>query len=565
MSVRVRRIDLVLSALARASVALIAYALLARLLTWAAFEAGWPANHERLAMFERVEMYRRAFVAHDWLPLWTPYPAAGHGSAMPLIYHRLFSGFGGLLALKIGALRATRWSLVVGLALGGYGMHRAAATLGARRGIRLAAGVLFVASPYVLTDWLIRGAVAEFSAMMVLPWFLAALVRFSRGEAVGVRLGLLGALLFHAHSMICLFALPMPVIAGLVAIARPGRPGTGMRAAALLRVASAGLQFSAIFLLLTGPFLVAITLVRSRFRFEVLDTFHAAHEYTPWSRHLLDNIEWGVNIKPFSVEVGVAIVVLCAGFGFVAFTTRTRVVNGPFVFLVLSLALYAYLLHPASTWVYYRVPGASLLQFPWRLLVFVAPIGVLLACTMAQALVRDRARAHPAVSAVLALAALYQVLFTLDGQKITYDREDEGGLGGAVTALSGLDYDEYLPRSFRTIPQRTPLVVLAGCQLAKGSAPLPPTEHFKRIDLSLDVDADCSVDISQFCSPILEVVTSRGTVSCSPTATYHVQIPKGEPVKLSVRQRSLWSLIGDELRRRRPYFAGEPRSIARQW
>lgn len=565
MSVRVRRIDLALSAFARACVALIAYAILARLLTWAAFEAGWPANHERLAPFERVETYRRAFAAHDWLPLWTPYPAAGHGSAMPLIYHRLFSGFGGLLALKLGAVRATRWSLVMALALGGYGMHRAAATLGARPGIRLAAGVLFVTSPYVLTDWLVRGAVAEFSAMMVLPWFLGALVRFSRGEAVGVRLGLLGALLFHAHSMICLFALPMPVIAGLVAIARPGRPGCGSRAAAVMRVGFAAAQFAAIFLVLTGPFLLAIDLVRSRFRFEVLDTFHAAHEYTPMARHLLENLDFGANIKPFSVEIGVAIVVLCVGFGFAVLTTRTRVASRPFVFLALSLVLYGFLLHPSSTWIYYRLPGAALLQFPWRLLVFLAPIGVLLASAMAQALLRSRSRALPAVSSALAVASLYQVLSTLDGQKITYDRDDATGLANAVTGLTGLDYDEYLPRSFRAVPTRTPLVTLTGCQLSAGSPPLPPTEHFKRIELVLDAPADCSVDVSQFCSPILEVTTSRGTVTCAASATYHVEIPKGAPVKLSIRQRSLWSLIRDELRRRRPYFTGDPRSIARQW
>ncbi len=403
MSVRVRRYDLVLSTLARAAVVLLAYVLFARLLSWSAFESGWPSNHERLAPFDRVEMYRRAFAAHDWLPLWTPYPANGHGSAMPLIYHRLFSMVGGVLALKLGALRATLYTLVLALALGGYGMHHAAATLGAPRTMRVAAGVLFVTAPYVLTDWLVRGAVAELSAMMVVPWLLAALVRFSRGEAVGVRLGLLGALLFHAHSMICLFALPMLVIAGLVAIAGPGPL---RRTAALLRVALAALQFGGIFLALTGPFLLGIMLVRSRFRFEVLDTYHAGHAFSVMSRHFLDNTEPGVTLNPFSVEIGVATLVLCFAFGFAALATRTRLASPPLVFLGLSCALYLWLLHPASAVVYFRIPGAALLQFPWRLLVFLAPICVLIACALAQALARSRPRSFPAIAAALALASL---------------------------------------------------------------------------------------------------------------------------------------------------------------
>jgi hypothetical protein len=42
-------------------------------------------------------------------------------------------------------------------------------------------------------------------------------------------------------------------------------------------------------------------------------------------------------------------------------------------------AYFAFLLSPASSWVYERIPGFALLQFPWRLLSFVSVLAVTLA------------------------------------------------------------------------------------------------------------------------------------------------------------------------------------------
>jgi hypothetical protein len=179
-----------------------AYLLLARVLTWAAYESGWPDNHERQAMFERVEMFRRAFLAGDLLPVWSPFSHNGHGSPLPLFYHRLFTSTAALLALAVGSYAATKAMITAVLALGCAGMHHAARTLGLASPYRWASGALFAGAPYVLTEWLTRGAVAEFFAMAIVPFLLAAMIRFARGERVGWSLGLWATALFHAHSVI---------------------------------------------------------------------------------------------------------------------------------------------------------------------------------------------------------------------------------------------------------------------------------------------------------------------------------------------------------------------------
>lgn len=122
---------------------------------------------------------------------------------------------------------------LVGLAASGLGF-RALGLRFAGRGPALAGALVYMALPYHLgADWYDRLALAEFTALAVLPWQLAAFVDCARGRAAGVRLAVLSALLVLGH-------LPTAVVVapGYLLLLIGLRPRPGWRA--LGRCALAG-------------------------------------------------------------------------------------------------------------------------------------------------------------------------------------------------------------------------------------------------------------------------------------------------------------------------------------
>src|SRR5207253_4129427 len=120
------------------------------------------------------------------LPVWSRFAPTGHGTPAPLFYHRLFYLVSGAFAIPSGTPAGVRIALLFFLALGGMGMVAAARRLGAPWLHAIILGCYLPAANYTLTDWLVRGAMAEFSAMMLLPWVflfgIAALSGSSRTE-----------------------------------------------------------------------------------------------------------------------------------------------------------------------------------------------------------------------------------------------------------------------------------------------------------------------------------------------------------------------------------------------
>ncbi len=545
--------------LARAAATLLAYAVVARLLTWSAFEPGWMHNHEQTAPFARVETYRRAFAAHDWLPIWSPFDQHGHGSPLPLVYHRLFSFVAGLLALVVGAYRATKLAVFGFTIVGALGVHRAARTLGVDRPLCFAAGALFLSSPYVLTDWMRRGALAEFCAMMLVPWLVDVALRLARRERVGVRLAVTLAMLFHAHSVICFFALPLVIVAALVAVASAP---PGARARALLGVYSAAGVVAAIFAVTVLPFVAAIHLVEPTLSFDVLTAYDPRDAYLPLSRYLADPHPWGDTWIGLSIEVGRALLPLVGVLGVAALGLRARVLTPPIVALLAFLTFCVWLQHPSANLFYAAVPGALLLQFPWRLLVFIVPTLALLAALFAQAILRaggstgaGRGALPVALRGVIAIAfagaLAFQGFVAVGAQRVCVERYPEPFLRATLEGVGfeGTSFSEYLPHNVVAPPARA-LVTLHGCRPAAGVA-LPALSHFGPTDLRLEAPADCTVELSPFCSSFVEVTVSRGGVGCASDGTFLVTIPAGEPVTLHLERRGLLGLVVAELKRRR--------------
>jgi hypothetical protein len=500
-----------------------------------AAQSGWPHSHEYLAPFERVEAFRRAFLAFDFFPTWTPFCFRGHGTPSPLIYHRLFNWVGGVFAVPLGTDLGVRAALVFFAWLGAWGLFRVARRLEITPTISFAIAAIFIWAPYSLTDWLVRGSTAEFASMMVLPWLLEALVRQLQGEAVWKPLGLSLAALMHAHQSVGLFLAMLPVLSTAMVLLHPAK---GTRLRALIDALSA----AALALVLTLPWLVPVLRVGGAFHLDTLKMYVPWGQYIGWERYVADDsFAWGHQFQGFSVEISrvlLAVTVLAAGLSIVA-GAKTR---QPRALLFLSLAfLGAWLLQfDVSTPLYQKVPNAELLQFPWRLLGALTPLACLVLGVVLEALAAQRGVWRVIAIGLALSVALVHARQVRTAQLVAYPRYTGEQIADLVVAnLDGpWSAAEYLPKAVAITPPRSNWVDVQGC-VAKSITPSAPA-HFRHLDVELEAGPACRVTFSQFVSPLLVVEGDGTRVEAGPFVT--VDVPAGGARVVSLRRKNLLEL-----------------------
>lgn len=458
---------------------------------------GWPYSHEYAAPFERVESFRRAFLALDFFPTWTPFCFNGHGSPSPLIYHRLFNVIAGLLAVPFGTALGTRLALLGFAWLGAVGCYRLLRRLEVRPALAMLLTAGFLWSPYSLTNWLIRGSFAEFSLFMVLPWLLETLVRQQSGERVWRPLGVWLALVLHAHQSVGLYVASLPVLSTALAL---------VVRRAWTRVLFDSIKAALLAGALTLPWLVAVLRIGPAFRLDTLKTYVPWGQYLPWHRYLLDSeFAWGSTFQGSSVELSrwvlsaLLIGLLAAVLGG-ARTGRPR----EFLFFTSVLLGAGCLQLDVATAFYQRVPHGDLLQFPWRLLTVMTPVAILMLGLLLEALARGRGGRVLAL-ALAAWVAIGHGALMWRAQHLSYPRYSEMELGRRLTDLDGPgSAGEYLPASTPQPPPRTPWLQPDGCSIQRVS-PAEPA-HFRTLVVELSPSATpCRLVFSQFSTPVLAV------------------------------------------------------------
>ncbi|HUR36006.1 MAG TPA: hypothetical protein VM032_19520 [Vicinamibacterales bacterium] len=364
---------------------------------------GWPMNHDGPGFAQRVHIYARHLAAFDLLPIWSSADASGFGSPMPLFYHRLFYVVAAPLALATGSVKfAVLVTLASALVAGAAGVYRLTRLLGAGRLAATFAGCSLIAANYTVTNWLVRGAVAELTGAMLVPWTLFYFVQALRAGRMPVALGAVLALLWHAHSVMAFHtALVLAISFVVLAIVQPAH-------LALLRPRTAWLALAA-FALLVGPHLAAMAVAQSRYdlsRF-VSWPLHPSYQFRPlawyfWDRHWT----WGHTVSGLTLQIDLPMLALL-GVGIVAAAGRGplrewSVASLAPVALPAALCL-ALQMHWTERF-YLYVPGAAFIQFPWRLLAVLTPALIALAFTVA-----DRALPHDARLLALAASAAWMV------------------------------------------------------------------------------------------------------------------------------------------------------------
>ena len=363
--------------------------------------SGWPLNQASTAPLLLVQLYASHFRHLDFFPVWSSSDAFGMGSPVLLYYHRTFFYVAGLL-LALGGL-SLKASVVttIGLFLvvGAYGMRRALRVVTDDRLLYTVGSLGFLFTNYVFTAWLFpRGDLAEFSAMMLVPWLLWWCLVFVKDQRFSYLLIPIVVILVNTHSAIALTALFALAVALVTFLLSAG--SAGLRAV-LPRMA---ISFCAITVLL-APLLFAGVRLGRYYDPQTKNTGHGyavSQQFAKFSAYFVDTgHRWFPQISHNFVQIDYALWVPIAlgvtgGLVHWARTRRSptwwsaarRTQASVLGFLVGSLAVYLFLQLRVSLFVYRLIPPLQVTSFPWRMLAYISPLALILVVVLADKLRR---------------------------------------------------------------------------------------------------------------------------------------------------------------------------------
>ncbi len=164
-----------------------------------------------------VQIYAAHFRHGDLYPVWSSSDAFGMGTPVPLFYQRAFFTVGGLVFIVLGgSLKAT---LVVTtgtfMLIGAYGMRKALSLVTESRLLMVVGSVGFLISNWTFSEWLIRADLAEFSALMIVPWLIYWCLTLIRDQRWSWSIVPVIVALVWAHNTVALVAVILLLVTGV--------------------------------------------------------------------------------------------------------------------------------------------------------------------------------------------------------------------------------------------------------------------------------------------------------------------------------------------------------------
>lgn len=526
---------------------------------------GWPVNHEGNSFYLRTLLYAEHMKSGDWFPIWSSIDNDGFGSPQPLLYHKLFYLVSGTLYSFIGQMKPSILvSLWFWLMVGAGGTYALCRTLGCRHWLAWCGGAMLLATNYTVTNWLTRGALAEFSAAMLLPWVLRAFMEWLTCEThryrTNVALGLLIGLVVLAHSVLAYY---LVLLLGACALLLMVAGQVPMRRLKPLPLLSAGIAFASI----AGPYLAAMYIVGGDYRMSrILPTHYLPENQLkpPMSYIWERGFQWGKVWDHYTIQLDTPLLALLAS-GLILVMTRradratTRGGNHGAaepadVWALAIIFLLASLLQTSWAIPFYRfIPGAAFIQFPWRLLAVLTPCLIALTAWLWQR--QPTWLAAPAI--MIGLASM----FWLSGAWAPMPLDEQHSrfrLAGHRFSVA----DEYVPATAKTgmIYDRrniTRLLEQAGCELTSPTI-MPAKDEMAEL-LTQQYHLQCrqagTYPLPLFGSPLHLVridgpngISSRpcGAVIGNP-ALCAVDLPEAGSYRVLVEMPTLAGLLGRAL------------------
>lgn len=511
---------------------------------------GWPNNHEWTIAFQQPEMIKRGFQSGQWLPLWAPDAQYSYGSPVLLFYHKLFYTLAAVLALFTGSYWAIKILVPAFLLIGALGMRRMLSNAQIRPLFSWLGATLFVIAPYTFTQWLTRGSMAEFSAMMVAPWFLAELVLFLSGVRRYRWLTFYSLLLFLGHVMIAYYGFLLAGAQIAVLILSRKLPLKTLK----LEWKEIALCLG-VFLLITAPLVAGVQLVMPYFTADILKQyqFHPSSSVQPLHLYFAHNsFKWGKKWDGYSVEINRFVLIGILACTILLYLKRIKARDSTVVFFALAFTFLVFLQTRAAMIFYDTFPGAAYLQFGFRLLSYLTPISIFLFFILSEKILASRKIPRSFIySGAVAVPILTFTFFAYPSTRYLMGFQSQEGVELNIQHTPGAgSFEEYMPRGIcaSDVPYPAPFLSFnEGCQLEN-----PPSD-FKNKELVIknSSSTSCTVVVRQFQSPLLSVELHNGAEVLEPTryGAIQVKLPVASSA-VTIRPRGLLELIVSEASKR---------------
>lgn len=339
----------------------------------------WFDGHEGSRYVMRVIEYLHCLREWSFPPRWAPDFYGGLGSPFFDFYPPGVFLATAPFAAVFSVTTALKLVMLGFTAIGGFGAFELVRRETGRADAGLVAGAAFVFAPYRFVDLLLRGDLAEYSALALVPWALLLYRELGRASRERLPRATFLAALCHAgviftHSLIGQWTSEALFVLVLVPAAIDWYRGRRLRALSPFLAMAGAFGLAAIYL---GPALADK-------RYVHFDGFTSGYydfrsHMVPWREFLRFGFYDFVGDfppaqrMPFSVgrPLAVAAVVGAACLLWPR-AWRAMLIALPFW---LGTAAFLYVMTPSAEWAYRWLPFAPMVQFPWRLLGFVAVFG----------------------------------------------------------------------------------------------------------------------------------------------------------------------------------------------
>jgi hypothetical protein len=461
--------EIAYAALVLAAVALIVSPVLRR--------AGWPLNDGWTSPLILVQIYAAHLRHLDLFPVWSSSDGTGMGSPILLYYQRTFFYVAGLIYLLLGGelKPAVVVTIAIFLMVGAYGMRSALGVITNSRLFSTVGSLGFLFTNYVFTDWFDpRGDLAEFSALMIVPWLLLWCLILLKDRRFSFMLIPVMVLLVNTHSAIALVSLVSLFVALGTFIAIAGF--SGLRNIALrlaITVAATTLLLAPLFLaeLRFSKFYDPQTKVTAGgfLSTQQFDSFWS-YFYGGLHRWLVPPVVPFVQID-FAIWVPIAVALVAAG-AYWALNRRGRgssyfgrLVHMPImVFLIGSLLVYLFLQMGISASVYRLFPPLQVISFPSVMLSFITPLGIILVVAIADS-VRRRSAFRKLWWTLAALWLASLIVLSPISSSLPASPDAKPGQFPSMALFTTPMYLDY--QAFSLVAQGTDLLPLYGAFLPK--------------------------------------------------------------------------------------------------
>lgn len=403
--------------------------------------AGFPAGHDWPFELARIAAFRHALTDGQLPPFWADSLYGGFGSPIFLFYAPAFSALAAGLSWPLGSVPAGAAAALALCSLtGALAMSRAVrAALGPEEPAAVMAGriagAVFVLSPYLLGDALLRNASAEYAALCLAPialWGVFEIARRPRRGALILAAGM--ALTILAHNLTALVVAGMVCWLGAVLYWPPRHRGAlpaiggfllGLLLAAFFWVPALALSDRVQLHTITGG------------RFQMAENFPDPAQIFGYGAFFSGGL-----LVPLAI-------LLAAG---LALRPRAEAMPArrPALALLALAAGFLLLQTSAGAPLYRTLPFLELFQFPWRFNGPLALAAALLSGLLAAAWLGRSRRPERMMIGVALLAAANGLphLTMTAGLSDTALRRDLGDLSAAALIAQGRRatvLDEYLP------------------------------------------------------------------------------------------------------------------------